>query len=45
MLNVLKSKEDFDINLFDNLKFPIADNSVDLIYSQHKFSSFVIYQY
>lgn len=28
---------DFDINLFDNLAFPIADNSVDLIYSQHTF--------
>lgn len=28
---------DFNINLFDNLKFPIADNTLDLIYSQHTF--------
>lgn len=28
---------DFNINLFDNLKFPIADNFVDLIYSSHTF--------
>jgi len=28
---------DFNINLFDNLKFPIADNAVDLIYSSHTF--------
>ncbi len=28
---------DFNINLFDNLAFPIADNTVDLIYSSHTF--------
>lgn len=28
---------DFNINLFDNLKFPISNNSVDLIYSSHTF--------